>query len=90
MQVRLHARCAELMCFRVWSLQKSIQNRYQNKTLAKIPKINFDIRFVVPKHRQVLQNACQIDLQSNAERSLFCDAMEASSKLSDVNGGHDL
>ena len=57
------------------------------KTLQKkLPKIDFSIHFSFPKPPKIIPKSFEIAPQSDAERSLFRDAMEIANKSSQVNG----
>ena len=72
--------------FRVWSLQKSNKNRCKNVFKKNLLKKGLKIEFWRPFWRP---KTLKIAPQSDAKRSLFCDAMQITRKSSETNGACD-
>ena len=78
----------------VWSLQKSTPKRCQNvleKNIEKnLEKIDLGLHFGFPKPPEILPKSFQTPFESDAERSLFRDAMETAPESAEVNGAQRL
>ena len=88
------SRRGESSIFQVSSVQKSKKNRCQNALQTNFEKnaqkSSFCVHFGFPKPPQIASTTSKIALQSDAERSLFRDAMQTTRKSSEINGNRGL
>ena len=71
-------------------MKNRCENAFEKNIEQKLSKIDLGINFGLPKPPKIASKTSKIALQSDAERSLFRDAMKIARKSSEVNGTHRL